>query len=153
MLVVLLLVNIVSLADSTKNPLMPFSRWVALVHFVSSDVVVHVSNLLFFVSLTLSFSRTESFVRRLSLKCLFFFFRFEKSGTLVFFVSMKFCDVIAGAFGVSGCIPVQTVLRDVAFVVQFWGAIEHIRLLSMTSLFRSVVSFAVFPKMCLWRTR
>ena len=64
---------------------MPFSRWVALVHFVSSDVVVHVSHLLFFVSLTLSFSRTESFVRRLSLKCFFFFFRFEKSVTLVFF--------------------------------------------------------------------
>ena len=47
----------------------------------------------------------------------------------------------------------QTVLRDVAFVVQFWRAIEHIRWLSMTSLFRYVVSFAVFPNMCLWRTR
>ena len=72
MLVVLLLVNIVSLADSTKNPLMPFSRWVALVHFVSSDVVVHVSHLLFFCFIdSVSFSRTESFVRRLSLMCFF----------------------------------------------------------------------------------
>ena len=37
----------------------------------------------------------------------------------------------------------HTVLRDVAFVLQFWRAIEHIRLLSMTSQLRSVVSFAV----------
>ena len=29
------------------------------------------------------------------------------------FCSMKFCDVIAGAFGVSGCIHMRTVLRDV----------------------------------------
>ena len=59
---------------------------------------------------------------------------------------MKFCDVIAGAFGVSGCIPLRTVLRDVAIVVQFWRVIEHIRLLSTTSLFRFVVSFAVLEK-------
>ena len=45
--------------------------------------------------------------------------------TLVFVGSMKFCDVIAGAFGVSGCSPMQAVLRDVAIVVQFWYAIEH----------------------------
>ena len=59
---------------------------------------------------------------------------------------MKFCDVIAGAFGVSGCIPLRTVLRDVPIVVQFWRVIEDIRLLSMTSLFRFVVSFAVLEK-------
>ena len=40
---------------------------------------------------------------------------------------MKFCDVIAGAFGVSGLILLRTVLRDVAVVVQFWCVSEHIR--------------------------
>ena len=45
---------------------------------------------------------------------------------LVFVGSMKFCYVIAGAFGVSGCSPMQAVLRDVAIVVQFWCAIEHL---------------------------
>ena len=64
--------------------------------------------------------------RRLSFMC-FFFFRFEKSVTLVFFGLMKFCDVIAGAFGVSGRIPLRTVLRDVTVVVQFWCVSEHIR--------------------------
>ena len=80
--------------------------------------------------------------RRLSFMC-FFFFRFEKNVTLVFIGLMKFCDVIAGAFGVSGCIRLRTVLRDVAIVVQFWCVSEHIRLQSMTALFRFVVSFAV----------
>ena len=59
---------------------------------------------------------------------------------------MKFCDVIAGAFGVSGCIPLRTVLRDVAIVVQFWCVSERIRLLSMISLFRFVVFFLQFLK-------
>ena len=54
---------------------------------------------------------------------------------------MKFCDVIAGAFGVSGCIPLRTVLRDVASVLHVWCVSEHIRLQSMISLFRFVVSF------------
>ena len=34
-------------------------------------------------------------------------------------------------------------LRDVAVVMQFWCESEHIRLQSMTSLFRFGVSFAV----------
>ena len=39
--------------------------------------------------------------RRLSFMC-FFFFRFEKKCDVGFFFGlMKFCDVIAGAFGVS----------------------------------------------------
>ena len=40
MLVVLLLDSFASPSNSTKNPLMPFSRLVALVHFVSFDIVV-----------------------------------------------------------------------------------------------------------------
>ena len=44
----------------------------------------------------------------------------------------------------SECIPLRPVLRDVASLVQFWGTSENIRLQSVISLFRFVVSFAVF---------
>ena len=83
------------------------------------------------------------------LSCMCFFFRFERSVTSFFFFDvMKFCDVIAGAFGVSGCIPLRTVLRDVPIVVQFWCVSEHIRLLSMISLFRFVVFFSAVLETC-----
>ena len=43
----------------------------------------------------------------------------------------------------SECIPLRPVLRDVASLVQFWGTSEHIRMRSMISSFRFLVSFAV----------
>ena len=43
----------------------------------------------------------------------------------------------------SGCIPLRPVLRDVASLVQFWGTSENIRLQSVISLFRFVVSHTV----------
>ena len=43
----------------------------------------------------------------------------------------------------SECIPLRPVLRDVASLVQFWSTSENIRLQSMITLFRFVVSFAV----------
>ena len=56
-----------------------------------------------------------------------FFLGFKKEKTLNFrfcFCSMKFRDVIADASGVSGCILVQAVLRDVA-VARSWRANEN----------------------------
>ena len=43
----------------------------------------------------------------------------------------------------SGCIPLRSVLRDVASVVQFGGTSEKIRLQPTISLFRFVVAFGV----------
>ena len=66
--------------------------------------------------------------RRLSIMFFFFLLSFWKKCDVGFFFGlMKLCDVIAGAFGVSGCILLRTVLRDVAIVVQFWCVSEHIR--------------------------
>ena len=47
----------------------------------------------------------------------------------------------------SGCIPLRPVLRGVASVVQFGCASENIRLQSVISLFRFVVSFAVLQSL------
>ena len=69
---------------------MPFSRWVALVHFVSFDVIVwspsaphigmlYMFRIFFFCSIdSVSFSCSESFARRVSLMCFFSSFVLKK---------------------------------------------------------------------------
>ena len=85
---------------------------------------LHVSHLVLFVSLILVHFRSEKVLCVLKGfgvcgACGFFSFVSKKCDVVFFFGLVKFCDVIAGAFGVSGCIPLRTVLRDVTFVVQF----------------------------------
>ena len=78
-------------------------------------------------------------------------FVLKKLWRFFFFLFDEFLWRHCGCLWCSGCSPMQAVSRDVAIVVQFWCAIEHIRLQSMisfvTSLFRFVVSFAVL-EMC-----
>ena len=146
-----------------KNPLMPFSRSVALVHFVSSNIFFghhryhKLACCTCFAFVVVCCIDSCSFSRRVSRVCLERFSSFDvdvfflclvtwKCNFEFYFWSMKFCDVIAGAFGISGCIHMPTVLHDAAIVVQFWRAIEHNRLQSMMSLVTSFrcVFFAVF---------
>ena len=123
---------------------MPFSRWVALVHFVRSDVVVHVSHLLFFCFIdSVSFSRTESFVRRLSLMCFFSSFVLKKVWR--WFLSVRWNSVMS--------LRVPLVFLDAALCKRccvMW------QLLCNFDARLSIVSYRSFfcssSTMCLWRT-
>ena len=150
-----------SIRRFNKNPFMPFSRWVVVVHFVSFDVIVwspsapRVGMLYMFSIWCCSFHWfLFIFAQRNACVCwkvsafvvhVVFLLSCRKNCDVGFFFGlMKFCDVIAGAFGVSGCIFMQTVLRDATFVVQLWRAIEHNRLQSMISFVTSLFRFVVF---------